>query len=723
MARRLFLRNYKFLFFILLFAFSPAQAEEEDVSFRLLNDDFEIALEVGPAFLQKPVFKGQAGIHPVIKVNHKQPRYIGVQLGWWANEYLLVQFGINFTSADFQGGEILGGDPAQGLGVAFQRRINQNENDFLATDDTLLSEGCEDGAISIFCVARAPLITQRENTYIKNEDEFADYFSLTCDEDCALTNARTAIRTDEARNRDLIANMAVNRFLATENDFASVRTEIGNFDVDNCGVDCVLEATFTRLTNNLAVNPIAQQATYNGFLEEQDEYKDARVEIANAAKNNKERCFTDCIDARARSAAEEAIRERGQNFLDSLTDANREEMIKGSPEYDNDDNDDAEIVCRDIATPANREACQLVEAERLILARGQTLLDDEQDKSNEAEEEFVKGREEYKTNNDPDSEDDDCLAIMTDAEDDEDPDDIEDSRLQCAARVIANKHTEENNEKYDNWVETQSEYRAARTSEACQGISDEDDLKACALTEARTNILNDWVKAQDQYNEALTGETCEDMTGDDLEACALTEAQRLIREDEDALKDLITSVDNENEAVNKAISAAIEGANITPETTISAGGTFLSVGSFINVYGNYPVANWLSIYGGGGIGLVWTKVDEGLITRTASLDITRRQRNLIIESLEGNSALGLTEDSLDSIDNALQNLSRSETVTRDISDTTLSYALSAGAGFRTEIFEGFTLDLGYQMQWNPSLYKQADAQWIHQMKVGFAFKF
>jgi len=121
--------------------------------------------------------------------------------------------------------------------------------------------------------------------------------------------------------------------------------------------------------------------------------------------------------------------------------------------------------------------------------------------------------------------------------------------------------------------------------------------------------------------------------------------------------------------------------------TLDARGIFLALGGFVSAYGIYPLTRNVSIYGGGGLGLVWSRMrHRSIVTRTYG-------------GLRG------------SID-------------RDLYFSRSSLALLGGAGIQTDLFEGLVLDTGYQMIWAPELYPAGvSANIIHQHTIGVAFNF
>ena len=667
------MRNYKFLtLFLLLLLFSAtafAQGEDE-IDFRLLNDDFELTLEVGPAFLENPVFKQRGILHPAIKVNYDQPRYIGAAFGWRFNDYLFLQLGINFTSADFKSSSDVGQrnqfDNLLTSFFKYQTRESQTINSGTPLSAPLSSQTCEDNVISIYCASRIPIVSELQDDFILNSNEFGNYFSVDCDRSCALTAARAAITIDEAGNRTLIENRVENQFLIQQvsANFESDRAKIRAFSVDNCGADCESEEAIDLLRTQREQNPLLREGTYNQFIEAHSDYQATLDNIKAEIDKNNERCFTSCAEERARERIEDIIRMEGQTALDQAND--KIAFLVDSPEYDTAGTEGS--VCADITNEGGKASCQRVEAERLILMRGDTRLADAQTESSNAIREHVETQEAYT--------DGDCAEIED-----------EDERVSCAVQVITSEHTTGLTTKYNDWLDDSAEYRDALDGD-CNGD------ESCALAQAQTDI----------FDKFLNGRTEEE-----------------IRIDEAGLARLETIGDDDAIAINRALASALENVAITPATTTSAGGTFLSVGSFFNIYGNYPITNWISAYGGGGAGFVWTKIDKGLITRSASLDLRGVDLSTIADSIVRD--LDLSSSIGDDIETALNSLTRSHSVERRIDEATLSYAVSAGFGIRTEVFEGLVLDTGYHFQWNPDLYADADSKLIHQLKFGFVFKF
>lgn len=137
------------------------------------------------------------------------------------------------------------------------------------------------------------------------------------------------------------------------------------------------------------------------------------------------------------------------------------------------------------------------------------------------------------------------------------------------------------------------------------------------------------------------------------------------------------------------ITADIKNANYVSGMSeiTNASGSFFSLVSFVNLYGNFPLSRTISIYGGGGVGFAWSKTYRGMI--------------------EG------------------ADIAPDDPLATNISASRFSYSLTPAAGFRVEVFEGFVADIGYQLQWNPNLYIAAEGgkkKLIHQLRLGFVFE-
>lgn len=672
MGRRPSLRRFNLLFLLLLaFSFSAlAKAEEgNDVRFQLFNDDFELSFEVGPAFFPNPVFESAGTFYPKTKIKHDQPRYIGVSLGWWANPYLLLQTSINFTSVDFVGSanmiDAIGFNNVSKDFFLYRTNLDQSLSNNLLTAPTVLmaSEGCGD-IVSVFCAMREPIKTEITNNFITGSRAEYRLTNVTAFSSSGrISSARTLISTDEVENRTLIANMTENKFLMTLTGFNTISAEVGGrSDITWCLQDCQLSNSLDIFRAQRLINPITQVETVSyddsirGHLTP-TVYDGLVTRITTLVESSGERCYSDCIERRVRSAV---------NLL--------------VPPH---------LITEYIQT--RTEAGNIVVMGGVFM--GTTYM----------------RRPEYTTA----LASDDCKDLETDA--------AQTCALAAARTQISTNHREGLTQAYDGYIETQAQYTAALAGDACRDL-EADAAQTCALAEAKADIFNDFLEGRPEYTTARNSDSCRDLETEARNACALNATDDLIREDEAGALALREGADGDSTAINAAIKGALDAQNIVPEVTASAAGTFLSVGGFFNVYANYPITRTLSIYGGGGVGLAWTKIKDGLITRTANVTLTTSQE-LAISQHADIAALTSSTTLASSIQSALTNISRTQTTTRDISDPTLSVATSASVGFRAEAFEGLIVDTGYQMQWNPNLYKGASGQLIHQVRLGFVFRF
>ena len=211
--QRRFLSNYRFwlLLGLLLagWSASPAYAQEQDF-FSLLDEDRrrEFTLELGPSFMEDPVFRGfedaSGVIHPATKVNLKTPRHISGTFGWRLNDWLRVQASINFNAADFSGASSADAVQEEVFNQTMIERLQNQTND--GQNNLLVNGVCEDNdfaTVSVYCLVSNRVYSQQfpaiENSSIRGTQEYMDASEDdSCDDGCALMRARTNIITDEA---------------------------------------------------------------------------------------------------------------------------------------------------------------------------------------------------------------------------------------------------------------------------------------------------------------------------------------------------------------------------------------------------------------------------------------------------------------------------------------------------------------------------------------------
>ena len=197
---------------------SPAYAQEQDF-FSLLDEDRrrEFTLELGPSFMEDPVFRGfedaSGIIHPATKVNLKTPRHISATFGWRLNDWLRVQASINFNAADFSGASSANSEEEDQLTEIF-RDGHPNLGELSSRE--LLEAAVGVGGVFTDDDTRIdgivlPLLRQGSiragfdgvyNPFIMGRPEYTtalnDMEGCNNDVACALMRAETAIRTDEA---------------------------------------------------------------------------------------------------------------------------------------------------------------------------------------------------------------------------------------------------------------------------------------------------------------------------------------------------------------------------------------------------------------------------------------------------------------------------------------------------------------------------------------------
>ena len=201
----------------LLLVGRPAYAQEQDF-FSLLDEDRrrEFTLELGPSFMDDPVFRGfedaSGIIHPATKINLKTPRHISGTFGWRLNDWLRVQASINFNAADFSGASSADAVQEEVFNQAIIERIRNQTND--GQSDLRVNGICQnirfmdDITVSVYCLVSNRVYNRlradRERAFIMESQEYTDEFAPNdmndpCDVACALIRAETAIRADEDR--------------------------------------------------------------------------------------------------------------------------------------------------------------------------------------------------------------------------------------------------------------------------------------------------------------------------------------------------------------------------------------------------------------------------------------------------------------------------------------------------------------------------------------------
>ena len=218
--QRRFLSNYRFwlLLGLLLAGWpaSPAYAQEEGF-FALLDEDRrrEFTLELGPSFMEDPVFRSftdASGVfHPATKVNLKTPRHISGTFGWRLNDWLRVQASINFNAADFSGASSANATQDDIFNQAVIRNLRNQD---VPTDDNGICLAVFE-ILSVHCTVSRSVYTRlradRERAVIIATPEYNDALDPDnmddpCNEVCAIMRARTAIISDEDRIMELEAS-------------------------------------------------------------------------------------------------------------------------------------------------------------------------------------------------------------------------------------------------------------------------------------------------------------------------------------------------------------------------------------------------------------------------------------------------------------------------------------------------------------------------------------
>ena len=292
----------------------PAYAQEQDF-FALLDEDRrrEFTLELGPSFMEDPVFRGfedaSGIIHPATKVNLKTPRHISGTFGWRLNDWLRVEASINFNAADFDGASSANSEEEDRLTGIFR----DGSPNFETRSSRDLIEGIVGGVVVDGTRSGGivlPLLRQRSNEvgfdgvynpFITARQEYIDEFAPNdmddpCDAACARMRAEMAIRTDEAGEMALeMARMqgdeAFSAFITARQEYIDA---LAPDDMDDpCDAACArMRAEMAIRTDEAGVMVLAEQMT-----------------LAVAAGNAQQMDDEDANETAAMSAGEIAGRE------------------------------------------------------------------------------------------------------------------------------------------------------------------------------------------------------------------------------------------------------------------------------------------------------------------------------------------------------------------------------------------------------------------------------
>ncbi len=145
----------------------------------------------------------------------------------------------------------------------------------------------------------------------------------------------------------------------------------------------------------------------------------------------------------------------------------------------------------------------------------------------------------------------------------------------------------------------------------------------------------------------------------------------------------------------------------TNDLSFTAEGKFLTVSHFTNLYYDLPLPFEVKPYLGGGLGLTWTKFQDGFTRAVISGRISHAANPRIL----GANALVLPFP-FDVRRFSFHN-SREE----------VSFATNLQAGLRWHTREGPTIDAGYQWLWIEEGYRQTGSAGLHLFRFGMSFSF
>ena len=219
--QRRFLSNYRFWLLLgLLLVGWPAYAQEQGF-FALLDEDRrrEFTLELGPSFMEDPVFRSFTDasgiIHPATKISLKTARHISATFGWRLNDWLRVQASINFNAADFGGASSTNSEEERLTEIFRDGSPNFEEPSSRDLIEGAVGGAVVDGTRSGGIVL--PLLRQGSNEAgfnaasldsITDTPEYMvafdpDDMDDPCDDACARMRAETAIRTAAGNARQM----------------------------------------------------------------------------------------------------------------------------------------------------------------------------------------------------------------------------------------------------------------------------------------------------------------------------------------------------------------------------------------------------------------------------------------------------------------------------------------------------------------------------------------
>ena len=153
----------------------------------------------------------------------------------------------------------------------------------------------------------------------------------------------------------------------------------------------------------------------------------------------------------------------------------------------------------------------------------------------------------------------------------------------------------------------------------------------------------------------------------------------------------------------------------TGDPSFTAEGKFLTVSYFTNLYYDLPLPFEVKPYLGGGLGLAWTKFQDGF-TR-ARIPVTLNPP--LLPGIDApNPAAVLGEDAL-----PLPVTANFERRSFHNSREEVSFATNLQAGLRWHTREGPTIDAGYQWLWIEEGYRQTGSAGLHLFRFGMSFSF
>ena len=164
------------------------------------------------------------------------------------------------------------------------------------------------------------------------------------------------------------------------------------------------------------------------------------------------------------------------------------------------------------------------------------------------------------------------------------------------------------------------------------------------------------------------------------------------------------------DAANTEINTLLDALTYTPSPiTTSASGRFLTLNSFFNLYANLPLSKTFVPYIGSGIGIAWSKFDDGLTNVNLPLQFAHPS-----DSDADMSANDLDFNQRNYVEQRRNNHNPS---------TNTSFSVNAMTGLRWKLREGPVLDFGYQWVWIEDGYSQTGTETKHLFRLGVTFVF